>query len=113
MWDNIFIAKVFEIVPGMRVSDKPKEHVNNICKLLLIFETTRLGGGINEKNIERILEGCKAKEFHGSARCSRPSQMRYQCSSVPMGAALYPPEYINKTSDVNKIKSMIEISKCV
>lgn len=97
----------------MWVSDKPKERVNNIYKLLIFETLIRLGGGINEKNIERILEGSNAKEFHGSARCCRPSQMRYQCSNIPMGAALYPPEYVSKTSDVNKIKSMIEISKCV
>lgn len=71
------------------------------------------GGGINEKNIERILEGCDAKEFHGSARSSIPSQMKYQSPGIPMGAPVYPPEYVFKTSNVNKIKTMIEISKQV
>eukprot|EP00111_Clytia_hemisphaerica_P007549 TCONS_00021926-protein len=69
------------------------------------------GGGISEKNLSRILDGCNAKEFHGSARSSEPSGMEYTRSGVPMGGALYPAENVIKTSNINRIRTMIDIAK--
>ena len=69
------------------------------------------GGGISEKNLLRILDGCNAKEFHGSARSSQPSRMDYTRSGVPMGGALYPAENVIKTSNIKRIQAMLEIAK--
>lgn len=36
------------------------------------------GGGITERNLQRILEGSGAQEFHCSARSSKDSAMKYR-----------------------------------
>lgn len=36
------------------------------------------GGGITERNLQRILEGSGAEEFHCSARSSKDSAMKYR-----------------------------------
>lgn len=36
------------------------------------------GGGITERNLQRILEGSTASEFHCSARSARDSGMKFR-----------------------------------
>ena len=67
------------------------------------------GGGITEKNVERIMSQCQAKEFHGSARVSNKSKMDFQRGDIHMGAALYPPEYSIKVSSQERIQEFINI----
>ncbi|XP_041065454.1 copper homeostasis protein cutC homolog isoform X1 [Carcharodon carcharias] len=69
------------------------------------------GGGITERNVQRILEGSGAQEFHCSARSSRDSLMKFRNSSVSMGASLTPPEYSVKVADICRIKTIITIAK--
>uniref|UniRef100_UPI00398EAC30 copper homeostasis protein cutC homolog isoform X1 n=2 Tax=Pristiophorus japonicus TaxID=55135 RepID=UPI00398EAC30 len=69
------------------------------------------GGGITERNVQRILEGCGAREFHCSARSSRDSLMKFRNCCVSMGASLTPPEYSVKVADVCKIRALICIAK--
>ncbi|XP_078421183.1 copper homeostasis protein cutC homolog isoform X1 [Cetorhinus maximus] len=69
------------------------------------------GGGITERNVQRILEGSGAQEFHCSARSSRDSLMKFRNSSVSMGASLTPPEYSVKVADICRIKTIIAIAK--
>ncbi|KAK3507065.1 hypothetical protein QTP70_003875 [Hemibagrus guttatus] len=57
------------------------------------------GGGITERNLQRILEGSGAQEFHCSARSSKDSAMKFRNSSVSMGASLTAPEYSLKVAD--------------
>ncbi|XP_052771300.1 copper homeostasis protein cutC homolog [Mya arenaria] len=71
------------------------------------------GGGITERNLHRILEGSGAKEFHGSARSSQESCMLYRKPGVPMGAALTPPEFNVKVTNVEKVNSFLDIAKNV
>ncbi|WAR21043.1 CUTC-like protein [Mya arenaria] len=78
----------------------------NLCRLLI-------GGGITERNLHRILEGSGAKEFHGSARSSQESCMLYRKPGVPMGAALTPPEFNVKVTNVEKVNSFLDIAKNV
>ncbi|XP_052098490.1 copper homeostasis protein cutC homolog [Mytilus californianus] len=68
------------------------------------------GGGINEINISRILQQSKAREFHCSARTSRPSLMQFQKAGIPMGTALFPPEYSTKVTEVAKVEHFISLS---
>ncbi|KAI1894335.1 hypothetical protein AGOR_G00114750 [Albula goreensis] len=69
------------------------------------------GGGISERNLQRILEGSGAQEFHCSARSSRDSAMKFRNSSVSMGAAFSAPEYSSKVADVTKVRTLNAIAK--
>lgn len=69
------------------------------------------GGGITERNLQRILEGSGAQEFHCSARSSKESTMKFRNSSVNMGAALSVPEYSLKVADVTKVRTLNAIAK--
>ncbi|XP_072526607.1 copper homeostasis protein cutC homolog [Salminus brasiliensis] len=69
------------------------------------------GGGITERNLQRILEGSGAQEFHCSARSSKDSSMKFRNSSVSMGASLSAPEYSQKVADVAKVRTLNAIAK--
>lgn len=70
-----------------------------------------LGGGINSRNLERILKVCGAKEFHCSARSTIDSGMLNKNTHVHMGAAYYSPEYSIKVTDSNIAKCLIDIAE--
>uniref|UniRef100_A0A7N6B5W4 Copper homeostasis protein cutC homolog n=1 Tax=Anabas testudineus TaxID=64144 RepID=A0A7N6B5W4_ANATE len=57
------------------------------------------GGGITERNLQRILEGSAAQEFHCSARSNRESAMKFRNTCVTMGATFSAPEYGLKVAD--------------
>lgn len=46
--------------------------------LLNVLLTLPTGGGITDRNLQRILEGSGATEFHCSARSSRDSGMKFR-----------------------------------
>ncbi|XP_062319107.1 copper homeostasis protein cutC homolog isoform X2 [Osmerus eperlanus] len=69
------------------------------------------GGGITERNLQRILEGSGAQEFHCSARSSQDSAMKFRNSCVNMGASLAAPEYGLKVADVSKVRNLNAIAK--
>ncbi|XP_072178041.1 copper homeostasis protein cutC homolog [Diadema setosum] len=69
------------------------------------------GGGITERNLQRILDGCGATEFHCSARSARQSPAVFRNSSVSMGAALRPPEYSVKYADEDLIRRLRTIQR--
>ncbi|XP_041735064.1 copper homeostasis protein cutC homolog isoform X1 [Coregonus clupeaformis] len=69
------------------------------------------GGGITERNLQRILEGSGVLEFHCSARSSKDSAMKFRNSCVNMGASLTAPEYGLKVADVSKVRSLNAIAK--
>ncbi|XP_038200089.1 copper homeostasis protein cutC homolog isoform X3 [Arvicola amphibius] len=69
------------------------------------------GGGITDKNLQRILEGSGATEFHCSARSSRDSGMKFRNSSVAMGASLAHSEYSLKVTDVTKVRTLYAIAR--
>ncbi|XP_074089277.1 copper homeostasis protein cutC homolog isoform X2 [Macrotis lagotis] len=71
------------------------------------------GGGITERNLQRILEGSGAKEFHCSARSAKDSRMKFRNTSVAMGASLSSSEYSSKVTDVAKVRSLSAIAKSV
>lgn len=62
------------------------------------------GGGITERNLQRILEESGAKEFHCSARSSRDSTMVYRNQCVSMGASYGPPEFSIKVADTTRVE---------
>ncbi|XP_071827164.1 copper homeostasis protein cutC homolog [Apostichopus japonicus] len=67
------------------------------------------GGGINDRNLERILKETNVEEFHCSARSSKNSEMQYQKSSVYMGGVLRAPEFITKSTDAGMVQRMKEM----
>mgnify|MGYP001799632916 CR=1 FL=1 len=69
------------------------------------------GGGITERNVQRVLEGSGATEFHCSARSSVCSLMEYCNNRVFMGAALKSDEFLNKVTDTSKVQKMVKVSK--
>lgn len=69
------------------------------------------GGGITERNLQRILEGTGAEEFHCSARSTRDSAMKFRNTCVTMGASISAPEYDLKVADVSKVRSLNAIAK--
>ncbi|KAK9541577.1 hypothetical protein VZT92_001610 [Zoarces viviparus] len=69
------------------------------------------GGGITERNLQRILEGTGAQEFHCSARSSRDSAMKFRNTCVTMGAAFSAPEYGLKVADVSKVRTLNAIAR--
>lgn len=71
------------------------------------------GGGITERNLQRILENSCIREFHCSARSSRESLMKFRNVSVSMGASMAPAEYIVKVADINKVRMLMAIAKDV
>src|SRR4051812_23516853 len=66
------------------------------------------GGGITERNIQKIIKGSNAKEFHVSGRTSRDGPMIFRNSKCPMGGALRPPEFTVSIVDSSKISSFIK-----
>ncbi|XP_069045361.1 copper homeostasis protein cutC homolog [Lepisosteus oculatus] len=71
------------------------------------------GGGISERNLQRILEGSGAQEFHCSARSTKDSAMKFRNTCVSMGATLSAPEYSLKVADVAKVRTLNAIAKNV
>ncbi|KAJ8247981.1 hypothetical protein GJAV_G00236820 [Gymnothorax javanicus] len=69
------------------------------------------GGGITERNLQRILEGSGAQEFHCSARASRESAMKFRNSHVSMSASVSMPEYTCKVADVAKVRTLNAIAQ--
>ncbi|CAH2322283.1 copper homeostasis cutC homolog isoform X1 [Pelobates cultripes] len=69
------------------------------------------GGGITERNLQRILEGAGVQEFHCSARSTKDSIMKYRNNSVSMGATLSTSEYAIKVTDVAKVRTLNAMAK--
>ncbi|KAG8135770.1 hypothetical protein E2320_008775 [Naja naja] len=71
------------------------------------------GGGITERNLQRILEGSGASEFHCSARSAKNSGMKFRNSNVKMGTSLSTPEHSSMVADVTKVRTLNAIAKNV
>ena len=86
-----------------------------LIKQLVIHAKGRItivpGGGITERNLERIVQGSGAVEFHCSARSSRESIMSYRNTHVSMGASYGPPEFSTKIADSERIEALLAIAK--
>lgn len=69
------------------------------------------GGGITERNLERVLKGSGCVEFHCSARTSTTSVMVYCNQNVCMGAKYGPSEFTAKTTDVSRVQTLSSIAQ--
>lgn len=68
------------------------------------------GGGVTERNLEKILRTTGAREIHGSASALRESRMRFRNGRVAMGATLGPPEYGIKVSSEARVRAFRELA---
>jgi copper homeostasis protein len=66
------------------------------------------GGGITERNIGKIYQVTKAKEFHISGRKKVESKMSYRKNHLFMGGELRLDEYGNSFSDAGKISNIMK-----
>jgi len=89
------------------------QNCNTIVYWLNYYFHLFAGGGITERNLERILSETGAREFHASARSALTSSMTFRKEGVPMGAALTPPEFSVKVTDSKKVEKFTEIAKGV
>lgn len=69
------------------------------------------GGGITERNIQRIKRETGAKEFHLSARKSLESGMHYRPGQVYMGGELRLPEYESYIADATRVSQVVNLLK--
>ncbi|XP_035674188.1 copper homeostasis protein cutC homolog [Branchiostoma floridae] len=69
------------------------------------------GGGINERNLPRVLEGTGAREFHCSASSFKQSGMAYRNTAVCMGGALRPPEFGYKVASTDRVRTLNQIAE--
>lgn len=67
------------------------------------------GGGITDRNINKILSKTGAREVHTSARQKLNSKMIYRKSNVFMGGELHMPEYEVSVADSNRVNTICNL----
>ncbi|MBU1013641.1 MAG: copper homeostasis protein CutC [Bacteroidetes bacterium] len=67
------------------------------------------GSGINEQNFSKIMNQCKAREYHVSCRTEIESKMLFRREDVKMGSFPNYNEYAYKQNDLQKLKSIIHV----
>jgi len=65
------------------------------------------GGGIHERNIQRIVEQSGAREVHAAAPITIASAMEYRNPNCFMGGELRPPEFALEVTDPNRVRAML------
>ncbi len=68
------------------------------------------GGGIDEHNIQQLVQQTRVQECHVSGRTTRASQMQYQNHQAYMGGTLRLPEYERKVTDTNRIAQFRQLT---
>ena len=86
--------------------------MSNIAKLVEWSQnkiTIMAGAGVNEDNLQTILNETKVKEFHSSASVSKASQMTFFNKDVSMGKSIAD-EYSLKVVSVEKVVKLVDIA---
>jgi copper homeostasis protein len=63
------------------------------------------GGGVTERNLEKILRVTGAREIHGSASGTKESRMTFRNTRIVMGGQLAPPEYAQKVASEGRVRA--------
>jgi len=66
------------------------------------------GGGITERNVNKIVAQSGVKEVHVVGTVSVDSPMRYRNPNAFMGGELRPPEFSRMVTDTGRIKAFVE-----
>ncbi len=67
------------------------------------------GGGVNARNLTRIVAQSGVKEAHMTANSAVESRMQFRNSRLHMGGALYPPEYVRNVTDSARVKAVVNL----
>ncbi|KAM9988547.1 hypothetical protein ACTFIZ_012256 [Dictyostelium cf. discoideum] len=90
------------------------EGIDTIKELIKLSNGTHItilpGGGITQKNINKIIKKTKLQEYHISGRTVSDSKMQFRNTSVFMGGSLRESEYTYAIVDKNKIQDFINKS---
>ncbi|MGB7070400.1 MAG: copper homeostasis protein CutC [Pyrinomonadaceae bacterium] len=78
------------------------ELVKRSCDRIVIMAC----GGVNVRNINRIIASCGVRELHVTGFVPRESDMRYRNERVFMGGTLRPPEYLRSVTDAERIAGL-------
>ena len=65
------------------------------------------GGGVNERNVGKVVSQSGAREVHLSARSSVESRMNHRNLRVYMGGTLRPPEFSHGMTDVARVQAVV------
>ena len=65
------------------------------------------GGGITERNVDRLVAAARPREIHFAALEPAPSAMRFRRPHVFMGGELRPPEYDRLATSAASLRSVI------
>lgn len=85
-----------------------------ICELVALAEDRIIivpAGGITDRNIERILEGSGAREFHCSARKTHDSAMTFRNHRTKLSGSVSIPDYLHSYADEKTVRSILEIAR--
>ncbi len=69
------------------------------------------GGGLTERNINKIIAQSGAREAHVVGTVGVESPMRYRNPRAFMGGELRPPEYLRMVTDANRIREFVRAVK--
>lgn len=67
------------------------------------------GGGIHERNIQKVVQQSGVKEVHLSARTAVASAMTYQNTRVYMGGAYRSPEFTRQATDPTRVAAVVNL----
>jgi copper homeostasis protein len=67
------------------------------------------GGGINERNLKKIVTQSGVREVHMTARREIDSRMTYRNTRAFMGGALRPPEFTRLETDAGRVKALVDL----
>ena len=90
--------------------NKAEEGIELITKLVKLSNNRIIvmpGSGINESNFLKIMNQCGTSEYHLSCRSNVESKMIFRREEVKMGSIANYNEYVQKQTDINKLKSII------
>jgi len=65
------------------------------------------GGGLNERNISKVVNQSGVSEVHVTGFTNVESKMQFRNERVFMGGALRPPEYLRAVTDAEKIELIV------
>lgn len=63
------------------------------------------GGGVTERNLQKILRVTRAREIHGSASGTKESRMTFRNTRVFMGGQVGPSEYSIKVAKEDRVRT--------
>jgi copper homeostasis protein len=65
------------------------------------------GGGITQRNFQKIVAGCGPKEMHVLALATHESPMTYRNPNCFMGGELRPPEFSLTVTDADQVQAFV------